>query len=205
MKMKLTTWFLAITAMLAVTLYAGCDKCGPEADEYHLYRLPSTSLNTVPYAIGDSFTMVDSTGATLTYAMVTSNLTRPLLPSCECCPSESYDNLEIGLNKDATPFGLRFVMSQLGDSALGSKTQLTVCLDSSCFYLEIDSTTLLPASTTTGTFHSTAIIGQHTYLNVYEFQNQTTDSNWVKTFWYSTQFGLLQYQKLNGKLWWLQY
>ncbi|HEX2900648.1 MAG TPA: hypothetical protein VHS96_13080, partial [Bacteroidia bacterium] len=166
------------------------------------YELNAKTLSNVPYAVNDSFQMVDSAGNELTYAV----MGREILPAesraCKCCALETRDQLDVHVNKALLPDGLRFTLLQDGLEGNETEAYLTVCVETSCFLMKVDTSGYLRAeSPTTATVHNSLAIGSHTYLNVVELHRSVSDSAMADAIWYSTQEGLLRYRKLNGEIW----
>lgn len=200
MKRVVAPFFLV--ALVAVPLFwSSCGKCGPEADDTYDYELPDNIQAILPYAVGDSFYMVDTLGNPATFAVMTWKRTQPQQPRCECCPAESADHLEVNVNRDAAANGLQFVMSVDGSKGTQNATRFTCWVESSAFHLQLDSLDLVAVAPHTASKIDYVQIGSHTYLNVYEVHNGATDSTKASTLWYSTQSGVLKYRKVNGEVW----
>lgn len=199
--MKKTSTLLLLVACVAL-LWSGCKDCPKDSENNYEYNFPSGLTNNVPYIMGDSFMMVDSFGHSMTYAVMNRSYTQPKAPQCECCPTELMDNMEWNINRDATVNGLRFMLEQQGADGKEGNTHFTCWIDSIAFKMQFDTAGNLSAlAPHTSSVVPVVQVGSHTYLNVLQVANGVTDSLRANTIWYSTQYGLLRYKKVNGEIW----
>ena len=200
MKKTIASYFLAIIALSI--LWTGCDDCGPEADKNYVYELSSRAQGYVPYAIGDSFVMLDSVGNQLTYAVMTRGIAPVEDRENECSALETMDKLQVVMNKNLTANALTVSLQQMGKESEGAGSRLTVCIESACFSADLDSLGALKTGTSSGAIsHNSLVVGNQNYLNVIELHRSNADSSQAHIVWYSTQQGVLRYQKLNGEIW----
>ncbi len=199
MNKTIASIFIGIVALSL--LWTGCDECGAEAKRTYEYSFENGTAPYVPYAVGDSFYMVDSLGNSLTYAIMSSEIL-PEEAQCECCPLERMDKLFLRANKNAMADGLVINLLQEGEENVRTGVSLRVALEGSNFDFAVDSgNTASGISPTTFTKYNSMSIGSHTFLNVFELHNTMTDSTKANVIWYNVQNGLLRFKKVNGEVW----